>query len=106
MKLDLFFKLSYLSSNLALTLGYLNPASNNPAQSVICFLRQNACYLTYYKKLTVDPSVIIDFFSIFAAYTTFFIMGLLMSMQVPFVGFQPIRTSEHMAAAGRVLSFL
>lgn len=36
------------------------------------------------------------------AYTTFFIMGLLMSMQVPFVGFQPIRTSEHMAAAGRL----
>ena len=34
------------------------------------------------------------------AYTTFFIMGLVMSMQVPFVGFQPIRTSEHMAAAG------
>ena len=39
-------------------------------------------------------------FFFFAAYTTFFIMGLLMSMQVPFVGFQPIRTSEHMAAAG------
>ena len=37
---------------------------------------------------------------LFLAYTTFFIMGLLMSMQVPFVGFQPIRTSEHMAAAG------
>ena len=31
-KLDLFFKLSYPSSNFALTLGYLNPASNNPAQ--------------------------------------------------------------------------
>ena len=28
-RLDLFFKLSYLSSNFALTLGYLNPASNN-----------------------------------------------------------------------------
>ena len=28
-KLDLFFKLSYLSSNFALTLGYVNPASNN-----------------------------------------------------------------------------
>lgn len=39
----------------------------------------------------------------FSAYTTFFIMGLLMSMQVPFVGFQPIRTSEHMAAAGLLL---
>lgn len=37
---------------------------------------------------------------IFVAYTTFFLLGLLLSMQVPFVGFQPIRTSEHMAAAG------
>ena len=27
------FKLSYLSLNFALTLGYLNPASNNPASS-------------------------------------------------------------------------
>ena len=32
-KLHLLFKFSYLSSNFALTLGYLNPASNNPAQS-------------------------------------------------------------------------
>ena len=31
-KLNLFFKLSYLSSIFALTLCYLNPASNNPAQ--------------------------------------------------------------------------
>ena len=34
------------------------------------------------------------------AYSTFFILGLLFSMQIPFVGFQPVRTSEHMAAAG------
>jgi len=39
------------------------------------------------------------------AYTTFFLLGLLMSMQVPFVGFQPLRTSEHMAAAGIVLVY-
>ena len=44
--------------------------------------------------------LLISFTVLFLAYTTFFIMGLLMSMQVPFVGFQPIRTSEHMAAAG------
>ena len=44
--------------------------------------------------------LLISFAVLFLAYTTFFIMGLLMSMQVPFVGFQPIRTSEHMAAAG------
>ena len=36
----------------------------------------------------------------YVAYTTFYLLGLIMSMQVPFVGFQPIRTSEHMAAAG------
>uniref|UniRef100_A0A8C6M6S6 Dolichyl-diphosphooligosaccharide--protein glycosyltransferase subunit STT3B n=1 Tax=Nothobranchius furzeri TaxID=105023 RepID=A0A8C6M6S6_NOTFU len=37
---------------------------------------------------------------VYIAYSTFYIMGLILSMQVPFVGFQPIRTSEHMAAAG------
>lgn len=37
---------------------------------------------------------------IFTSYTTFFILGLILSMQIPFVGFQPIRTSEHMAAVG------
>ncbi|KAI8043953.1 dolichyl-diphosphooligosaccharide--protein glycosyltransferase subunit STT3B [Drosophila gunungcola] len=34
------------------------------------------------------------------SYSTFYILGLLFSMQIPFVGFQPIRTSEHMAALG------
>ena len=28
-------------------------------------------------------------------------LGLLLSMQIPFVGFQPIKTSEHLAAAGK-----
>lgn len=37
---------------------------------------------------------------IFVAYTSFYILGLLCSMQVPFVGMQPVRTSEHMASAG------
>jgi dolichyl-diphosphooligosaccharide--protein glycosyltransferase len=37
---------------------------------------------------------------IYSAYNTFFIIGLLCSMQIPFVGFQPVRTSEHMASAG------
>jgi asparagine N-glycosylation enzyme membrane subunit Stt3 len=42
---------------------------------------------------------------LFTSYTTFYILGLLLSMQIPFVGFQPIRTSEHMAASGNVFSF-
>nr|CAH7763910.1 unnamed protein product [Callosobruchus chinensis] len=37
---------------------------------------------------------------LFVSYTTFYIIGLILSMQIPFVGFQPIRTSEHMAAGG------
>ena len=37
---------------------------------------------------------------IYVAYNTFFILGLLCSMQIPFVGFQPVKTSEHMASAG------
>ncbi|XP_065220045.1 dolichyl-diphosphooligosaccharide--protein glycosyltransferase subunit STT3B [Planococcus citri] len=37
---------------------------------------------------------------LFISYTVFYIVGLVMSMQIPFVGFQPIRTSEHMAALG------
>ena len=36
----------------------------------------------------------------FSGYSVFFILGLLFSMQIPFVGFQPVRTSEHMASAG------
>nr|XP_018914529.1 PREDICTED: dolichyl-diphosphooligosaccharide--protein glycosyltransferase subunit STT3B isoform X2 [Bemisia tabaci] len=34
------------------------------------------------------------------SYSVFYILGLIFSMQIPFVGFQPIRTSEHMAALG------
>ncbi|VVC90579.1 unnamed protein product [Leptidea sinapis] len=37
---------------------------------------------------------------LFVSYTVFYIIGLVYSMQIPFVGFQPIRTSEHMAASG------
>ncbi|PKI85100.1 dolichyl-diphosphooligosaccharide--protein glycotransferase [Malassezia vespertilionis] len=37
---------------------------------------------------------------IYVAYSTFYAIGVLASMQIPFVGFQPLRTSEHMAALG------
>ena len=37
---------------------------------------------------------------LYVAYTSWYAIGTLASMQVPFVGFQPIRTSEHMAALG------
>ncbi|KAJ2288012.1 oligosaccharyl transferase stt3 subunit, partial [Coemansia sp. RSA 2706] len=37
---------------------------------------------------------------IYVAYSTFYALGTLASMQIPFVGFQPTFTSEHMAALG------
>ena len=37
---------------------------------------------------------------IYVAYTTVYCLGTLLSMQIPFVGFQPVETSEHMAAFG------
>ena len=37
---------------------------------------------------------------IYVAYSSWYTIGTLASMQVPFVGFQPVRTSEHMAALG------
>jgi dolichyl-diphosphooligosaccharide--protein glycosyltransferase len=37
---------------------------------------------------------------LYVAYTTWYALGTIAAMQIPFVGFQPIRTSEHMAALG------
>jgi dolichyl-diphosphooligosaccharide---protein glycosyltransferase len=37
---------------------------------------------------------------LYVSYSTFYILGLILSMQIPFVGFQPVRTSEHVLAAG------
>ena len=43
---------------------------------------------------------------LYVAYSTFYIIGTLSSMQIPFVGFQPTRTSEHMAALGMKFHYL
>ncbi|EPZ32901.1 STT3 subunit of Oligosaccharyl transferase [Rozella allomycis CSF55] len=37
---------------------------------------------------------------IYISYSTFYVLGTLASMTIPFVGFQPTKTSEHMAALG------
>ncbi|KHN73996.1 Dolichyl-diphosphooligosaccharide--protein glycosyltransferase subunit STT3A [Toxocara canis] len=37
---------------------------------------------------------------IYIAYSTVYTIGTILSMQIPFVGFQPVQTSEHMAAFG------
>ncbi|KAJ6464464.1 oligosaccharyl transferase STT3 subunit [Mycena sanguinolenta] len=37
---------------------------------------------------------------LYVAYSSWYVIGTLASMQVPFVGFQPVSTSEHMAALG------
>lgn len=40
---------------------------------------------------------------LYIAYSSWYAVGTLASMQVPFVGFQPVRTSEHMGALGTQL---
>ncbi|KAI6243365.1 Dolichyl-diphosphooligosaccharide--protein glycotransferase [Aphelenchoides fujianensis] len=37
---------------------------------------------------------------LYIAYTTFYCVGQLLAMQLPFIGYQPVGTSEHMAAFG------
>lgn len=37
---------------------------------------------------------------IYVAYSAFYVLGTLLSMQIPFVGFNPVKTSEHLAAFG------
>jgi len=37
---------------------------------------------------------------VYVAYSTFYILGVLLSMQITFVGFQPAQSSEHMLALG------
>lgn len=39
---------------------------------------------------------------LYVSYTTWFAIGTLASMQVPFVGFLPIRSSDHMSALGKL----
>ena len=43
---------------------------------------------------------------LYVAYSSWYAVGTLASMQVPFVGFQPVRTSEHMAALGKFIQYM
>jgi len=38
---------------------------------------------------------------LYVSYTTWYALGTLASMQIPFVGFLPIRSSEHMSSLGK-----
>ncbi len=39
---------------------------------------------------------------LYVAFSSWYAVGTLASMQVPFVGFQPVSTSEHMGALGEL----
>lgn len=59
-------------------------------------------FITNLVPLHVFVLILMGRFSnrLYVAYSSFYILGTLASMQIPFVGFQPTRTSEHMAAFG------
>ena len=56
-KLNFFFKLSDLKSNFILTLGYLNPALNNPAPRVPIVLRCGGVIFNIAEKGVDDLNV-------------------------------------------------
>lgn len=41
---------------------------------------------------------------LYVSYTTWYALGTLASMQIPFVGFLPLKSSEHMSALGKCAS--
>ncbi|KAJ8325874.1 oligosaccharyl transferase stt3 subunit [Batrachochytrium dendrobatidis] len=59
-------------------------------------------FITNLIPLHVFALILMGRFStrIYISYSTFYVIGTLSSMQIPFVGFQPTFTSEHMAALG------
>ncbi|KAE9373144.1 glycosyltransferase family 66 protein [Stipitochalara longipes BDJ] len=59
-------------------------------------------FITNLIPLHVFVLVLMGRFSprVYVAYCTWFAIGTLASMQIPFVGFLPIRSSEHMSALG------
>ncbi|VDM07516.1 unnamed protein product [Wuchereria bancrofti] len=75
--------------------GYLFIINLIPLHVLTLILIGRYCSKLYIGKFDEFWSI-----SLFPAYTTFYVLGQIMAMQVPFVGFQPVKTSEHMAAAG------
>ncbi|KNC97433.1 dolichyl-diphosphooligosaccharide--protein glycosyltransferase subunit STT3 [Spizellomyces punctatus DAOM BR117] len=59
-------------------------------------------FITNLIPLHVFALILMGRFSprLYVSYSTFYIIGTISSMIIPFVGFQPTRTSEHMAALG------
>ena len=43
---------------------------------------------------------------IYTAYNTFFILGLILSMQIPFVGFQPVRYDNKIFIMKEIIHFM
>jgi dolichyl-diphosphooligosaccharide--protein glycosyltransferase len=60
-------------------------------------------FITNLIPLHVFVLVLMGRFSarLYVSYTTWYALGTLASMQIPFVGFLPIRSSEHMSALGK-----
>lgn len=60
-------------------------------------------FITNLIPLHVFVLVLMGRFSarLYVSYTTWYALGTLASMQIPFVGFLPVRSSEHMSALGK-----
>ncbi|KAI8853147.1 Oligosaccharyl transferase STT3 subunit-domain-containing protein [Chytridium lagenaria] len=80
--------------------GYISRsvAGSYDNEGIAIFLLMFTFYL-WIKALKLGSAFFGGLTAIFT-FTCFYVIGTLASMQIPFVGFQPTRTAEHMAALG------
>ena len=70
--------------------------------SVLIFLLGGYVFITNMIPLHALVLILMGRYSdrLYVAYSSWYAIGTLASVQVPFVGFQPVSTSEHMGALG------
>lgn len=75
--------------------------------ATLSYLYMVACWGAYIFIINLIPVYVLVMLlsgrysqRLYVAYNTFYILGSLLSMQIPFVGFNPVQTSEHLGAFG------
>ena len=106
------FKLSYLNSNFALTLGYLNPALNNPAQGFFsacshCHSSQTHTYPVISSKVLIAfARFVVKSMGLIMAFVVFLERLVMTGLEGPITNDQFLScTSASIATAWRAKSF-
>jgi hypothetical protein len=88
-------------------MGYVSTISSLLQNNNIFLHKGGYAFITNMIPLHALVLVLMGRFSdrLYVAYSSWYAIGTLSSMQVPFVGFQPVSTSEHMGALGVIYPY-